>query len=165
MTFKPIIAPNDALGAAAIAKAVQSTLNGVAKAVKVDYNVTQRTWKNKAEFTIEKTDAETRVVSTDNVIYGYVEKGTKPHIIRPRGRRALTWIGTAYRAKTKPGVIGSSQGGNNNSIVYTKLVQHPGTAARNFTVAIQAKWSKEMVIRMEKALADAVASAAKSTAA
>lgn len=163
MTLKPIKAPTDALGAAAIGKVVRNTLNAVALAVKADFGVTTRTWSSKPEFRIEKPDGDTRLVTTDSMIYKFVDEGTRPHLIRPRKGGRLSWMGTAYRAKTKPGVIGSTRGGNNNTIVYTKLVQHPGTEARKLTLAIRDKWAKEMVIRMEKALADAVASNAKPT--
>jgi len=157
MTLKPIKAPVDALGTEAIFKAVKNVLNGVALAVKADYGVTTRTWTNKPEFKIDKPNEDTRIVSTDSKIFKFVDEGTRPHIIRPRKGGRLSWMGTAYRAKTTPGVIGSKQGGNNNTIVYTKVVQHPGTEARKLTLAIRTKWSKEMAVRVEKALADAVA--------
>jgi hypothetical protein len=43
----------------------------------------------------------------------WVIRGTRPHLIRPRRRKALRWYGS---------------GGP----VFAKLVRHPGTAARNF---------------------------------
>lgn len=152
MTFKPIFAPKDALNRAEMERVVRNTLNSIAAAVKVDYKVTTRTWSEDVEFTIEKPDEGTRIVKTTNKIYKLVEGGTRPHIIRPRKGGRLTWMGNAYRAKTTPGVIGSKSGGNNNTIVHAKVVHHPGTAARNFTKAIQEKWGKEMQIRMQSAI-------------
>lgn len=152
MTFKPIKTGKDPLHAAGLARAVKNTLNAVAKGAKVDFGVTTRTWTNKPEFTIDTPSEDRRVVGTDDKIYDFVDKGTKPHIIRPRRGKVLTWMGTAYRAKTSPGQIKSVKGGNNNSIVYTKIVQHPGTQARNFTIAIRDKWAGQMKIRMQSAL-------------
>lgn len=152
MTFKPIKVPTDVLKAGEIGRVIKNTLNAVALAAKADFGTTTRTWKDRPEFTIEKPDEETRVVRTANKIYEFVDKGTRPHIIRPRRGGRLTWMGVAYRAKTQPNVIGSKTGGNDNTIVWTKVVHHPGTAARNFSIAIRDKWAKEMHIRMEAAL-------------
>jgi hypothetical protein len=67
-------------------------------------------------------------------------------------------MGTAYRAKTSPGQIKSVRGGNNNSIVHTKVVQHPGTEARRFSIVIRDKWAKQMQIRMNSAIIAALKS-------
>lgn len=154
MALKAIKAPKDALHAAGIERAIKNSLNAVAKGAKIDFQVTSRTWTNKPEFTIETPDPARRIVGTSDKVYGFVDKGTRPHIIVPRrgGKGRLTWIGTAYKAKTKPGYIGSKNSSNNNTIVYTKLVQHPGTEARKFTLTIRDKWAKEMKIRMQSAI-------------
>lgn len=156
MSLKAIKAPKDALGAKAYARVIKNTLNAIAKGAQVDFKVTTRTWTNKPDFTIDASKEDRRIVGTSDPIYGYVDKGTKPHIIRPKrpGGR-LTWMGTAYRAKTTPNVIGSKSSKNNNSIVYTKIVQHPGNAPRNFSIVIRDKWAKEMRIRMQSALLSA----------
>lgn len=159
MTLKPIKAPKDALGTKAIERAVKNTLNAVAKGAQVDFKVTSRTWEHKPDFTIDESDPGKRVISTNDTIYGYVDKGTRPHIIMPRRGRVLSWMGTAYRAKTTPGQIKSVRGGNNNTIVYTKgPVQHPGTEARRFSIVIRDKWAKQMVIRMNSAIVAALKS-------
>lgn len=152
MTFKPIKAPKDALHVKGIERAIKNALNAAAKGAQVDFKVTTRTWTKKPEFTIDASDPAKRVIGTDDPIYGFVDKGTRPHIIRPRSARRLTWIGTAYRAKTTPNIIGSKGSGNNNTIVYTKLVQHPGNTARNFSLVIRDKWAKQMRIRMQSAI-------------
>jgi len=152
MQLKAIKLPKDAIPTKAIEKAIKNALNASAKGAQVDFKVTTRTWTNKPEFAIESPDEETRVVSTDSKIYGFVDKGTKPHIIRPRKGGRLSWMGTAYRAKTSPGVIGSKTGGNNNSIVYAKIVQHPGSEARKFSIAIRDKWAKQMYTLMQSAI-------------
>lgn len=151
MTLKPLKAPKDALGVKLYERAVKNALNAIATAAKADFRVTTRTWKTKPEFTIDASKPDRRIVGTDDQIYKYVNDGTRPHLIRPHGR-VLTWLGTNYRAKTTPNVIGSKGSANNNTIVYTKLVQHPGNTARNFTVVIRDKWAKEMKTRMQAAL-------------
>ena len=154
MTLKPIKTKNnDPLGAKALERAIRNALNAAAKGAQVDFKVTTRTWSNKPEFTIDASQPDRRIITTDSAIYGYVDKGTRPHLIRPRKGKVLSWIGTAYGAKTTPNVIGSKGSKNNNSVVYTKgPVQHPGNAARNFSIVIRDKWAAQMRLRMQSAM-------------
>lgn len=155
MTLKPIKAHKDALGAKALERAIKNALNAAAKGAQVDFKVTTRTWTNKPEFEIDDSQPDRRVIKTDDKIYGFVDQGTRPHIIRPHGR-VLTWIGTKYKAKTIPGVIKSQQSRNDNTVVYTKLVQHPGTKARNFAKVIRDKWAPLLRMRVQSALLEAL---------
>lgn len=132
--------------------AVNNALSAAARGAKVDFNVTARTWEHKPEFKITNPAKYMKIVSTDDAIYGYVNFGTKPHIIVPRNGKVLTWIGANYRPKTRPRVIGSNKGGNDNTVVYTKMVQHPGTEARHFDETIAEKWQKELPVIMQRAL-------------
>lgn len=159
MTLKAIKAPKDALGVKALERAIKNTLNAAAKGAQVDFKVTTRTWVTKPEFTIDVSDPGKRIVGTDSAIYGFVDKGTKPHIIRPkRAGGVLSFMGTAYVAKTTPGVIGSKASRNNNSIVNTRMVQHPGNVARKFSIVIRDKWAGQMRLRMQSAIVAALKS-------
>lgn len=58
---------------------------------------------------------------------GYLEFGTRPHVIRPRNRRVLAW-------SDQPGATrlsGSMRTGFRPN-VFARLVNHPGTAASPF---------------------------------
>lgn len=136
-------------------QAIVSAAKSCAAGAKVDFKTTTRTWEHQPEFQAVQ-QGDSFLVGTDDTIYGYVNKGTKPHLILPRRGRRLTWLGTNYRAKTTPGRIGSTRGGNDNTIVWARKVHHPGTEARNFDTAIRDKWAKIMPQRIEQALAAAV---------
>ena len=60
------------------------------------------------------------IVGTDDEIFGYVDEGTKPHVIVPRKAKVLRF---------------NPHGGNGASggAVFTKRVNHPGTAPRDYT--------------------------------
>lgn len=134
-----------------IERAITNALDGVAKAALIDFKVTTQTWKNKPEFEITRT-ANSRIVSTDNVIYGYVNDGTRAHIIRPRRAKVLR-IPQSSTPKTKPGVIGSGAGLRANAFFYSKAVRHPGTKARRFDRAIAKKWQREFANILQRAIA------------
>jgi hypothetical protein len=74
----------------ALAQATTDTLNTMKK----DFERTTSGWKTEVRFTTQKALAVTNdsirgAVGTDNKIYGYVNNGTRPHIIRPKRAKAL----------------------------------------------------------------------------
>jgi len=126
--------------------------------IRRDFEKTTATWNHKPRFEVNllRTASQMTVyVYTDDEIYQYVDKGTRPHVIRPRRAKALRfqWGGPgSYKAKTSVGVISSRAGGSSGPEVLFKHVTHPGTAARNFTEVIQKKWAPKLT----KALQDIV---------
>lgn len=137
------------------------------KEMKKEFEKTTKTWKHKPKFeilrsipfSIESGKVEVAVM-TDDEIYGYVDQGTKPHIIRPKkrgGRLYFKWGGPgSYKAKTVPGVIGSRAGGATGSMVAFPYVMHPGTEERGFDKII----AKYMQPRFKKKLQEAMKRAA-----
>ena len=155
--IKVILPPtNDPLKSKQLMKACANALNACAKGAKADFGTTTQTWNTKPEFKIDESQQDRRVVGTGDDIYGFVDEGTRPHLILPRRAKRLAIIGINSRPKTRPGFIGSVQGGRDNTNVYTKHVNHPGTAARKFSVAIRDKWSKQMLVVFEKAIQSAM---------
>lgn len=78
-------------------------------------------------------------------IFTYVDKGTEPHVIRPKpGNKskllAFTWGGPgSYQAKTLPiaqAHVGSGKAAN-GSLTFAREVNHPGNDARLFSETIQ----------------------------
>lgn len=130
---------------------------GVMVSMLKDYEKTVRTWDHKVDFkgVVNDKPAEISVsVSTQDKIYGYVDKGTKPHIIRAK-RSPRLFFKSKYKSKTTPHVIGSHRGGASGDTVVAKAVHHPGTDAREFTHDLQAKYQPKLKREMEKAIAKA----------
>lgn len=129
-------------------------LRSAARAVQRDYEATVATWKHKPKFdlviALGKTKAEF-LVGTDDKIYGYVDEGTKPHIIVPKKAKVLRFS-NVYRAKTSPGVIGSSDGGSSGEPVFVRVVRHPGVRARKFSKTINDKHKKSFKDKMHEAM-------------
>lgn len=132
-----------------MSRVIENALTGAALGVKADYGVTQQTWKHRAKFKIASKLGE-RIISTNDEIYGYVDAGTRPHIIR--AKRGVLSFKSGYRAKTSPNTIASRNGGAFGENRYAKMVKHPGVSARNFSKVIAAKWRKLLPSIMQRSL-------------
>ena len=63
------------------------------------------------------------VVGTDDQRFEWVDEGTKPHVITPKRAKVLRFNA-------------GGGGGATGDVVYTKRVNHPGTAPRNYTALV-----------------------------
>lgn len=130
---------------------------GIMVSMLKDYEKTVRTWEHEVDFKGEVNDKPATIsvsVSTDDPIYGYVDKGTKPHIIRPKktNKSGRLFFQSKYKSKTTPRIINSHKGGSSGDTVVAKAVHHPGTEAREFTHTIQAKYQPKLKKEMDKAI-------------
>lgn len=153
-TIKAIKAKAPRVQAARLA--LLNELRSVGKEIQNDYKATTATWKHKPEFKTQISLAggtPSVSVSTTDKIFGYVDAGTRPHIIAPRAKRLRFMSG--FSAKTSPGVLGSGAGGASGDMVFARVVHHPGTKARGFSKIILNKWrgqfGKRMLTAMKKA--------------
>jgi hypothetical protein len=128
-----------------IMRALENALTGAALDVKVDLQVTTRTWseKNKPTFKITKKRLG-RTIYTYSKIYSYVDEGTPPHTIKAKTPGKPLAFRVPYKAKTAPRVIASKTGGVGAEWKSAYEVEHPGTEAREFTDTIQEKWEREL---------------------
>ena len=122
-----------------ILRAIDSTTNDML----ADFRATTRAWDKKPDFYQVEATVDGGVgqgaAGTDDVVYGYVARGTAPH-----GEDAVTGnvmvFAEGYTAKTSPGVIGAHAGGvSEGGDVFAKHVNHPGIQARGFEDAIAKK--------------------------
>lgn len=152
-TLKPIIPKKPPTNTTKMTRAVLDAIDQETAAIQDDLHKTTRTWKTKVSFRILKAHSEGDTLvgasGTDNAIYGYVTRGTRPHIIRPRRARALRFQG-GYSAKTRRGLIGSATGGSFGATVFSQGVQHPGNEAREFEEQIAGLHQKSFVRRVQE---------------
>lgn len=122
----------------------------VGTGIKADFEKTTATWKTPVKFEeqISLSGGPQVEIFTLSKIYGYVDQGTRPHVIRPKKAKALRFQ-SGYKAKTTPGIIGSSAGGPFGDVVFSKAVNHPGNAPRNFSKEIQKIWTPKFKRAME----------------
>lgn len=140
----------------AVRQAFVGVLTDVGRETADDYRKTTKTWKRKPRFTVSKPTSAAGVISivvgTDNKIFEYIDLGTRPHLILPRNGKMLSFKG-GYRAKTQPGVIGSSAGGSFGNQRFARAVYHPGFPARRFTEIISKRNQAKIAPRLQKELA------------
>lgn len=130
-------------------KAMQAAVLKSANLVQRDLQSTVASWSKKPKFTVsieQNGDDYIVTASTDSEIYGYVDLGTRSHIIRPKRSRYLRFQ-SGYRSKGRTGVIGSQAGGSFGDAVFAKEVHHPGFAGRHWTVLIARR--RQMTITQE----------------
>ena len=136
------------------AKEIKAALKDEGRDVVKEYEKTVATWKKKPKFEsiVDVSGGEAAVLTgTDSEIYGYVDEGTRPHIIRPVRASRLRFK-SGYKAKTQPRKIGSQAGGAFGDTVYAMQVRHPGSKAREFSPTIQRRRRKPFTRRMVGAM-------------
>jgi hypothetical protein len=107
------------------------------------HNLVVANWKNKPEFQtrkyIKSDSIRMTVYPTGEAkeIYGYVDQGTKPHLIVPVHAKLLKFK-TGYISKTlaRPARTVPGGGKATGPQVFAKVVHHPGSEPREFSKAI-----------------------------
>lgn len=154
--LKAYIPPPKLIDTSAVTKQVEAAMEEAANVALRHFGQTVQTWDHKPSF--ERTrewvgDTMAVSVGTDDEIYTYVSQGTKPHIIRPKRAKRLSFQ-TGYRAKTRRRVLSSSAGGPYGERVTAGIVRHPGTEAREFGEEIAEKMSTAFEKRAAKVFED-----------
>jgi hypothetical protein len=144
----------------AIFAALEAEAEKISHEIKADFEKTVATWNNKPVFERIVSVGPSSIdvlVGTDDQIYNWVDKGTRPHVIfagaytGKSNKTALVFPGT-FTAKSIPGVISSRAGSKGGDRVVRPYVNHPGTEARKFDETIAKKWKTRYKRRMEAAL-------------
>lgn len=125
---------------ARMTRGTQAGLDAVAKATEAYFGNTTATWNHKPDF-VTSGSGDTRTVKTDDPRYTWINDGTPPHIISPKGR-ALAFAPGGV-PKSAPNMIGAGGGSKGGTVIIRKIVRHPGIKARKFDVAIARKVEAE----------------------
>ena len=120
-----------------IKRVKKNYLDAMAKNVKIDFDVTTQTWRERAQFTIRPQGEDARLVSTDvaskmGKVYAFLNFGT---------RVRYATMTNPFAAKTAPKFIGSHPG-IGGLLFVSKKVPRPGIKAREFDTAINDKWQR-----------------------
>lgn len=153
-TLKPIYSGIDKKfrkAARELTREVNEELRDTAEAMISDFDKTTRTWKNRPDFQVTRTE-NGYVIGTEEIIYAWVDEGTKPHIIRAKNPSGLLTFALGGMPKTTPNVIGSVKGKQGKTWRRKQQVRHPGTKPRNFTKIIFQKWQPKLHTRITNRL-------------
>ena len=133
--LKAILPHLPVVNSAKIVAAVRAELNAVGREVKSEFVQTTAGWRTDVHFSVE-VGLGTVTVSTDNAIYGYVNNGTKPHLITPRRGKVLRFSG-------------------GSGTLYRPRVAHPGTKPKRHSQRIAARWKGKLQGRLQAAISSA----------
>ena len=159
-----VIKPKKAIDREHFRKSFYNSMRRVATQVRKDFGKTTATWEHKVEFKESVSIAgpgPILQVWTDDLIYKFVDQGTKPHeiwagIYTGKSNKKVLAFGSQFKAKTQPRVLGSGPGARGGDMIFRPFVQHPGTEAREFSEMIQKDWKPRFKREMEATLRDAV---------
>ena len=129
--------------------ALEDGLEDSAQKVYTNLQKPTSTWQTAVAFQI-KAIANGRTISTTNEVYGYVNSGTRPHIIRAKNGKRLAFGPSS--PKTRPGSLDSGSGSRGPADTFRQQVQHPGTDARDFDKAAAKIAEAEFPKRMQEAV-------------
>jgi len=136
--------------AARFEKVLQEELATEQKAILRELRLGVSTWKRQPAFEV-KTQGESTTIGTDNPIYGYVNDGTKPHVIRPKKAKRLAFYAGGFVSKTVPNRLQARTGRvANTNPVFAQGVQHPGTQARDFTGQVQSRSEARLLRNLQR---------------
>lgn len=133
--------------------AVNRGMDDAAEQVKKDLEQTTQGWQHQVVFTIEEHGAE-RTVTTDDEIWGYVDRGTDPHVIVAHGKALAFTVGGT--PKTRPGILVSGPGSKGSAVVVRPMVHHPGTKPRNFSKLMAERWRRAVAPYIRSAIEGAL---------
>jgi hypothetical protein len=110
------------LDAKVFRKEIEAELKRQAKILKGDFKLITRTWEHKVEF---KTDIKfgmepSVTVSTNDKIFAYLDQGTRAHWVGPKKNGGTLAFHSKYKAKSRPRLIGSVQGGGSGPMAFSK---------------------------------------------
>lgn len=83
--------------------------------------------------------------------WSWLDQGTRPHIIRPKGNYPLRFR-EGYQAKTRPGQFDSTSGGAFGDEVFAREVNHPGFPGRGWTDLLIEKYRPKFWDAMREAM-------------
>lgn len=65
-------------------------------------------------------------------VWHYLDRGTKPHIIKPKNPKGRLVFNSQYQRGSVPGQLDTFRSSSGGEKIYAKEVHHPGTEAREW---------------------------------
>ena len=111
---------------------IVTALDLAAREVRRELRASVAHWSHVPDFRIERQDDDRRLVTTTDPVFLYQDLGTRPHLIRPRRKRALWWATARHPVR---------------------LVRHPGTPAMRYTERIAGGMAGRLLAILNDAIA------------
>jgi len=151
ITLKPLNPNKPILDVAKMEAAIQSELRTQGNEAKKLYEQATSTWGHKPAFVVD-VNKDGVTISTNDEIFGYVNLGTAPHIIRPKAGKVLRFNAGGFVPKTTPRSLNAGSGTPGSTTTFTQEVHHPGSKPRNFDASVARKRAKPYAVEMQRAI-------------
>ncbi len=122
---------------------IREAMEDMGEVVKKSLEDVVADWDHKPDFSTRLTVRVGEILmdvyptGPDKQIFIYVDQGTRPHVIRPRGgRRGLLIFQEGYVPRTTPGGGYGGPGKATGAWRGAPVVHHPGNAPRKFTAMV-----------------------------
>lgn len=138
-----------------LAAAIQQTNQQISQAVEQDIAALTDTWSSPVPVDIRFEGYSVLVLVSDRRFI-WTDKGTKPHIIKPKvpGNQLHFQLGSI--PKTTPKMLTGGTGAVGNRWWVTDQVNHPGTQPRGFSKMLVEKHSPTYHDSMQRAINEAI---------
>lgn len=156
--IKPII---PSLNVPDFQKIAKTELRREVVAVKRELALPTKRWKHTVTFyerPVSGAQSSGVDVGTDDKPYGWTDRGTKPHLIKPKKAKKLAF-NSKFKPKTKVNTLSSSAGKSAPPVAFAMVVHHPGTKARGFSKLVLKRSRARFQGNVDKAVRRAVARA------
>lgn len=155
ITLKPITPGKSVLDVAKFEQEIKAELKNQGQKVQKLYEQATSTWSHKPAFVVDVVEGGVTVSTTDE-IFGYVNLGTKPHIIRPKNAKILAFNAGGFVPKSRPRSLSAGGGSKGGTPVFAHEVHHPGNKPRNFDATVARTIKNTFAADMQKAVDRAI---------
>lgn len=124
------------------ATAAKLGMKDAAEAAQKDIKATAKTWTHPIGITV-KERADGYSITVEDDVWNMLDHGTRAHRIVARKAKRLRFAG-GFRAKTRPGFIGSQAGSSGSGAIFRQSVNHPGTKPRGWSKLIGSKYRAQL---------------------
>lgn len=132
---------------------IKQAYQDAGEGVKKDIEEATKTWKSPVSVDVRYPPIGGAIVTVTSPVFELVDKGVKPHTIRPKSGRGGGGPGAVrvlrflknYKSKSSPGKLTATQGGPSGDVVVAREVRHPGFKGRKFMLTAQKKWERILV--------------------
>ena len=135
---------------------VRREMESIARDAVADFEKVTSTWSTPVKFKVSvgftQGGARKYQVSTTDPRFIWTDKGTRKHIIKPKRRGGVLRFKVGGKAKSSPNSLQAYKGADGKSWRSAKVVRHPGTTPRNFTINIYNKWRPQVAKRVARVL-------------
>jgi len=156
--FEPIVPKGRIVDATKMLSGLKGACAHWGNIARDDFKKTTNAWKTPVDFSnkqMAQGGSLEQIVGTSNVIYGYIDQGTRAHWVFPRKGGMLAFR-SKWRNATRPRVISSSTRWTGGAMAFSRGHRVGGIPARYFAATIADRRERNFHNLCQNAVRDAI---------